>query len=583
MRKQLSRQVMASVLVVFGLLAVAGCAARRGPAVPAPEPVPIKIPEPLEIASPQVLGYLAVPDLETAIGRIEEIAAEFAPDQIERGMLKGRLGQMLGDPNLAYLDGAMPLVVMLLRADAPTEPPPVAAFVSYTKDQPYAGTAERWGVASRIVNDVLIASNAHDTLDTAEALVPLYRTIRAAAVTSDVRLTFCPLRLTEIYGETVRAWIDTIVGSMGALAAMSQPGGSPEQGAWLAKILKLEMNVGLTVLGDIAVVQSDISFDTEAISVNRIVVARRGSRLADLFSGPAVGGNYAIGLLPEPGFLMYAAQVDPGRLSDFIVDVIGRLSEDPDAADILTPEVIALYEDMGTWLTGDMAAIVRTAGDSPFISESAMGISDAAMSLEMIERGTSLMAPGSTFHTMYREMGMDLSTTLEEEVRYHAGVPVHRVKMSLEMPTAPEGWATQMQGMVKDTEFAFAGGYYLAAQDPAALDRAIDKALAGEGTDAVTFHARDLFGPGHHVYVDLEFVGLMKALMATVPSGMPNPLEPILEQVTAAEPAAYAMAWSDGRAQDTLRIPLSPFIEMVAAVRGTGRRPEVKATASGGE
>jgi hypothetical protein len=571
MCRQLSRQMMATVAVICGLLAAVGCAARRGPAVPAPEAIPIQIPEPLKIASPEVVGYLAVPDLKTAMDRIEEIAAEFAPDRVERGTLKEQLGQMLGDPNLAYLDSAMPLVVMVLRADTPTEPPPVAAFMTYTKEQPYAETAERWGAESRIVNDVLIVSNAYDTLDTAEELVPLYRDIRTAALTSDLRLTFCPGRLTEIYGDTVRGWIDRMVGLMGALAVMGQPGAGPEQGARLGKILKLEMNAGLALLADVDVVQSDVTLDTEAITVNRIVVGRRGSRLAELFNGPAVGENYAVELLSAPGFVMYAAQVDPGRLSDFIVDLLRRLSEDPDAAEILTPEVVALYEDMDTWLTGDMAVSVRSTSESPLVSENAMGITDAEKGLAVVERGISLMAPGSAFNKMYQEMGMNMSMTLEKEVRYHAGVPVHRLNMSLEMPAAPEEWATQMRGMMKDTEFAFAGGYYLAAQDPTVLDGAIDRALDAARTAAVMFHARDLFGPGHHVYVDVEFVGLMRALMATIPSGMPNPLEPLLEQVTSAEPIAYAMAWSGGRAQDKLRIPLSPFIEIAAAARGTGR------------
>jgi len=579
-RNQLSRHVVTSVVLVLGLLAVTGCAVRRGPAIPALQPVPIMIPRPLEIKSPQVLGYLVVPDLETTTGRIEEIAAEFAPDQIKPGIAKGRLGQILGDPELAYLDKAMPLVVMVLRADAPTEPPRVAAFMSYAKGMPYPETAERLGAASRIVKDALIVSNAHDTLDVAEALMPLYRKIRTVTVASDIRVAFSPHRLTEIYGGMVREWIDRMVESMGALAATSQPGAGSDQGAWLGKVLKLEMNAGLAVLADIEVVQSDVSFDVEAFTATRIAVASPGSRLANLLSSPPVGENYAMDLLTEPGFVMYAAQVDPRRLSDFILDVMGRLSEDPDAAEILTPDVVSLYEDMDTWLTGDMAVSVRSIGESPFVTESATGVRDAGKSLAMVERGMSLMVPGGAFSKMYREMGMEFSMTLEKEVRYHAGVPVHRVETMLEMPAAPEGWAAQMKDMMKDTEFAFAGGYYLAAQDPTVLDKAIDRALAGVRTSAVTFHARQLFGPGHHVYVDVDFVGLMRALMATIPEGMPNPLEPVIEQVTSGEPIAYAMAWSDGRAQDKLRIPLSPFVQMVAAIRGTAQSHAAKRMAS---
>jgi hypothetical protein len=152
----------------------------------------------------------------------------------------------------------------------------------------------------------------------------------------------------------------------------------------------------------------------------------------------------------------------------------------------------------------------------------------------------------------------------------------------MEMPTAPEGWATHMKGMMKDTEFAFAGGYYLAAQDATALNSSIDRALADVRTDALTFHARDLFGPGQHVYGDLDVVGLMKAFAAAVPPGMPNQLKPLVEQVSCTEPIAFVMAVSGGRARAQARVPLSPFMQMVAAARESGRGHGAKPT-SGGE
>jgi hypothetical protein len=333
------------------------------------------------------------------------------------------------------------------------------------------------------------------------------------------------------------------------------------------------MKVLLKFLADVKLIQLDAKLAADAIAIDEIVVAKAGSGLADLFGGPAVGENRAIGVLSEPGFLTYALQLDPKRLSDFVLRFIDQLKQDPDAADFLTPELVQLYEGMGEWLGSDMAFTMRQTDDLPFASETAMQVKDEAKCLAMVEQGMSLLAPGSAFSNMYKELGMQLSMALEKNVRNHAGVPVHRIKMDIDMQNIPEAQAAQMKKMIKDMEVAFAKGYYVASQDPASLDKMIDRVLAGPKAEGVPLHSRELFGAGQRVYADLEFIAMMKATMAMAPPGTPNPVAMFIDQVTSAEPMAFAAAWTGGKSQVKARIPLGPFIEIAENAKGAVGAP----------
>ena len=444
-------------------LALVGCRAGyraepTGPApgIPAGKGIAVRIPEPLDIASDKVMGCVIIPDLEASIDRIEEIAAAFAPEQAQPGMLKSQLETMLNDPGLIYLGDVMPLVLMVLNPSQTEEPPAVAVFMRDAADQPYAEAAKRAGMVNKVVDRVLMLARTADVLEMAAELVPVYRKIASSDVNSDVRLSLGIDSLMEVYGSTIQTQVDNMLGTIGGLAAMGSPGGSPEQTAQMMKLLKLEAKTLLVFLADIELLQLDIELAADSITIDEIVVAKAGSELADLFGGPPVGENHALGVLSEPGFMTCAIQPDAERLSSFALHVINQLKEDPDAAEFLTPELVGLYEGTGEWAGGGgMAFTMRATDDLPFAMESVMSVKDEAKYLATVEQGVSLLAPGTGLSNMYKAMGMEFSMTLEEDVRNHAGVQVDRMGMDIDMPNLPEAEAAQMKRMIKDIEFAF--------------------------------------------------------------------------------------------------------------------------------
>lgn len=572
---RLSRRYLVTATILACALALVGCRAgdraepgRPVPGVPAGKGVAVVVPEPLDVDSDKVMGCMIIPDLEAAIDHIEEIAAAFAPEQAQPGMLKSQVETMLNDPGLIYIDDVMPLVLMVLKTDKTNEPPPAALFMRHAADQPYAEAAKRAGMVSKVVDRVLVMARTTDALDMAEQLVPVYLNIASQEVKSDLRLSFDIDSLMQVYGSTIQAQVDTMVQTIGGLAAMGQPGASPDQTAQMARLLKLEAKALLLLLADIELIQLDLNLAADEIAIDEIVVAKAGSPLADLLGGPPVGENRALSMLSEPGFMTYAIQLDPKRLGEFALHFINQLKEDPDAADLITPELINIYEGMDEWIGSEMAFAMRATDDMPFASESVMLVKDEAKALAMVEQSMSLLAPGSAFGNMYKEMGMEFSTALEKDVRSHARVQIHRMKMDLDMPDTPEAEAAQIKSIMKDMELAFVKGYYLASQDPASLDKMIDKALAGAKTDGVKLKAREIFGAGQRAYVDLDFIGLMKAAMEMVPPGVPNPMAMFLDQVTSTEPMVFAATSAGEKAQIQLKIPLAPFIEIAGAAQG---------------
>lgn len=582
------KSVLVLTVVAACILVLASCGGRRAGeptrapfGVPGRKAVAIKIPKPFDVGSDSVLGYIMVPSLDATLGHVETMAAAFAPGQTQPGMLKQQLGTMVGDPDMSGLDGSKPILLMILKSENASGPAPVTAFIPVKNAAPYEQALTGLGMQTRLADDILMASRAAGGLAVAQRFVPVYKKIARSELKSDLRISFKLSQLMDVYGDTIRTQVNTMVNMITAVSAAQRPGGQANQqavAAELSKLLNLELEGILTLFGQVDVVQSDISLDAAAITMNKIAVAKRGSALAKLFgSGPA-GENATLALLSRPSAMMMSAQFDPRRLSDFAVEFANQLvKQNATAAEILTPEVIAIYRDMGAYNSGTMAFSVNPVEGSPFAFESVTGVTDEARCLAMIEKSMSVMAPGGTLNRMYGNMGLKFSTTLEKGVREHAGVSIHRLKMTFDVAGVPEAEAAQMKAMMRDAEIAVTKGYYLASQNPAALDGMIDRLAASKPGQPATLKAMEAFGDGWHVYMDLDFIGFMKAMAEMMPETQKNSLQPVLGEVGTTEPMVAAMGWSGGSAQAQLKIPLAPFAAIVKAAQasrpGTGARP----------
>ncbi|MCK5556962.1 MAG: hypothetical protein KAJ01_01195, partial [Candidatus Hydrogenedentes bacterium] len=310
MARTFSRYIVASIIVAVACsLTLVGGGGSQGTAslravsaAGVGDPVATSIPEPLNIASDKVMAYIAIPDLAATVERIETVGAAFAPPgEFQPGMLKMQVGMMLGDPDLTHLDGAMPLVIMVFKTDTPTEPPTVAGFMSHAEGSPYGEALTAMGMQFNVKDGVLTLAKTPEALAVAGEAVSAYRKIAAAGIKSNLRVTLHIGRLMETYGTLVQAQVDQMAGMIPLISPMGEGSATPNQGAQLGKVLKLETNAIFALLDQIEVIQYDVNLSADAIGVDEIFKAKPGTAMADLLSGGPAGKNRALALLSEPG------------------------------------------------------------------------------------------------------------------------------------------------------------------------------------------------------------------------------------------------------------------------------------------
>jgi hypothetical protein len=233
--------------------------------------------------------------------------------------------------------------------------------------------------------------------------------------------------------------------------------------------------------------------------------------------------------------------------------------------------VSALIEDMGAVYGGQAAYRMASIPGAPLAVESAMSVTDEAKTMALVEKGLSLLGPGGAWGALLKDTG--ISMALQKNARKHAGIPVHRFKVNLNTKGLTPAMKSAQAPFLRDTEFAIARGYYLTAQDPAALDRLIDRAQSGTAGEGVTLLSARAFGEGRHAYVDYDFIGLMKAASAATPpvKGQPNPFANLPS--TAADPMLTAMTFSQGQIRWQSKIPLRPFMAMSEAFKKSTPSP----------
>ena len=214
---------------------------------------------------------------------------------------------------------------------------------------------------------------------------------------------------------------------------------------------------------------------------------------------------------------------------------------------------------------------MAAAPGTPLAVETVMSVTDEARAMALVEKGMSLVAPGGGWATLLKDTGV--SVALQKSARKHAGVPVHRLKVNIDTKgLTAEQKATQATFM-RDTEFAITRGYYLSAQDPAGLDRLIDRAVSGAAAEGLTLMSARAYGTGRHAYVDYDFIGLMRAVSAMTPpvKGQPNPFASL--PATGADPMLSAMTFGEGRIRWQSKIPLRPLVLVTDAFKKAAPSP----------
>ncbi len=524
----------------------------------------VSVPKPVDFGSDQVNAAVILPNPARLIQRAEAFARTFAPDQVAPGMLLAQAGQMLGDPNLAALDAGKPIVALVLTPTDPNAPPPVALMLTVKDAKPYEALLKAQGLAAKATGGLLLGALTPDALAAAEALVPTYQKVAQDPGACDLRIYGSMERLLKAYGPMLYGLLDSAISSMGALMALAPEG---EQGAGAMKLLRLEVKAMMILLGQMGELQLDLTLSPDAIRTDAIVTGKAGAAMADLLAATPSAQNPGLALLPAGGVMRGSFQMEGKRLGVFTGKILELLATDPEMQKLLTPDFKESMALLETWFGDSTAMTMRALEGKGLVGDTVMAVKDPAACMTTMEKSAALFSPGGAWYELYKQMGMPMSMALKKDVRKHGDVAVHCFKVAiLKVEGMPAEQVEQMKAMMKDTEFAFAKGYYLASQDPASLDAMIDRTLKGGTTAVNPLHAAKVFGAGRHGYLDMDLVGLMKLGIAM---GGPAAAQAgaMFDGLKPGEPMTMAVTIGDGRMLFQMRIPLGAYADLIKSMQ----------------
>jgi hypothetical protein len=480
----------------------------------------------------------------------------------------------LGDPQLGNLDTSKPIVAMLFKtppSDAPSGPPPFAVFIPAKAAAPYDQAFTRMNMVSAFADGVLIVAQNADALTKAQAQIGAFQKIVDAKITGDLRVFVSAGNLMESYGPVIQKGMDALTQQLSLLSAtQAKAAGGQMDPQTLAKIGAAEMKIMAEMVNQFDSLQYEIGLKADVVSIDSLISAKKGSPLSELFSAPLPGTNKALLLLTKPGSLAGGGRINAAGYKSFTTKLITTVLKDPALADLNTKEMQDMVATITGAFAGDFAMSMDADPAGGFAMESVMTVTDDKKYLELLEQMSKLMGPESAIGKLYATMGMKMDFTMQKAVRQHAGIDVHRIKVSFDTSKMPPAQAAQMKAMTKDTELAIVKGLYLASYNPADLDKMIDKALATTAlTPDVSLESITAFGAGKHMYLDADMVAFMQASLATMPG---NPAAAMFSQIKSKAPTLMAGSFANGRALVQARISLAPFIEMSALARKAGGR-----------
>jgi hypothetical protein len=533
----------------------------------------------MTIEAEGVTACVVVGSFDTLLDHLEGIARSFAPDEIKPGKLREQIGQGLGDPSLKSLDPKKPLVLWVLEPKGPGEMPAVTLQVPVKDPAPLEAGLQAAGLQVKTEEGLLGASTTPEGLAAAKKLLPAYQRIEKNLPGADARIYLRVSRLAKTYGPMIEGFAGMIAAQVSAFtpppAAGDDPAGAPRPPMDLGAILKVEAKVLLAALRQIREFQCDLTLNSSAVTAETTLAAEPGSGFEALFATP---GNVP----PPPAFVIDAAgpmvgsfQFDPRNLETGTRKFLEDLAKDPEIGSWLKPEIIGTFTDFSRLATGSYVFNFQPSPKAGMGASMAFGIKDEKSYLDMMEKLLALFAPEAPLGKLYSSMGIPITAALEKNVREHAGAKVHRVKMRPANPDSKKSPQDAWKAMITDQEFSVVKGLLLLANDPASLDRMLDRAAAGGTEGSLPLKAVKTFGPGRLGYLDYEIIGYLKGIyLMGISAFLPNsPEAGLFAKAKPGEPMAIALTAGEGRSLIQLSVPLEPFREFSRAFKAGAPPP----------
>ena len=533
----------------------AGTASATGAVVLDPMPTP-----------PDILGYVEIPDVLRLIDRVEAISRKVSPMPLPPGFFRQQIGQFLGDPDFAHLDGARPLVFLATRPRVGTGAPGITLWVPTKDATPYVEKANQsFFVHAQVVDTEGVFSLDPDALDQAVADKDFYDALVAASatapVTADLRWRAGLDRINLTWHD---AWLDALPKLI--LPRPPEPGGFDP-----SPFLRAECYAGLAALSQAADLQVDVVLDADIIQVDAHIVGKSGSDLASAFSRPdhdAARVGSVLGKGDDTTAVSLVAAFNIIGWSKFTGDLLAAAGTEPSFSYLGSATVAAAVADIPKALDGTMAMRMGADGDYPLANTQVAGTVDPAAAKAM---WASMITAMSSAH-------IGIISTIIPDVRTSHGIPVQRQHLAPDPAHAIFGSTDPNQqamlaASLHDIELAFTPHFIVGAQVPAHVDALIAATQSATPLPEWSTAAATAIGPGQDGYVDYDLAAVMKASQKMMLSATAaKPAGPDFSGLPSGHPLMFAWQADGGADHVALRIPVQVFKDFSDAAAKNGRQ-----------
>ncbi len=508
-----------------------------------------------DIEKPVVLDdallTVTVSDLHGLIDGVGSVASQVSP-MFNGAMLKNMIGMQVGDPQLAGIAPGKGLAVVMLDPDV------VFALIEVGEAQmpAYTNVLATKGIRFKYSNGLLIASDTAEQVDKGADYAKAVQDTLLARRSPTLRIALKPAAGIAKNDEQIQGLLQMMPMMMG-MGLQQNPGTSPEAVQSLTKVLEGEVRVLLSLAKQIESAEITLAPANGSIRINEVYSPVPGSNLADFCNSPKLNQwnpKLHSGLLNEGAIQVDFCFANPEALSTLYMAEADQLVKE---MELDAGQAKGLMESMKKWM-----AVYGGTGCESIFSDDATGlgasilmeVKDEAAALELLR---TLQADMATITDLYKSFGMQMVFDFNENVREHAGVKIHQLKMNMSMEQMPAAEQSQFDAMGLTNmqyEIAITDGIMAYAMGEGKIEPLIDQ-IKNPKASAPALKARSVYPADAALYCDLDIGEYMAFIAAFVPETAGSPLPQFAAMLKDAEPVTMAGYRNNGRLMFSVNVP----------------------------
>ncbi|MCK4565226.1 MAG: hypothetical protein KAU94_11200 [Verrucomicrobia bacterium] len=508
-----------------------------------------------EIEKPAVLDdallTVTVSDLHGLIDGAGTVASQISP-MMNGMMLKSMIGMQIGDPGLAGIAPGKGLAVVAL------DPTNAFALIEMSEAQfPSCTNALAVaGMKSKYSNGLLIVGDTDEEITKGSSYADAVKSILLAKRSPTLRIALKPSESIAKNDEKIQGLLQMMPMMMG-MGLQQNPGTSPEAIKGITKVLEGEVRILLSLANQIESAEITLAPANGSIRINEVYSPVPGSNLADFCNSPKVNQwnpKLHSGLLGEGAIQIDFCFANPEALSSLYMTEADQLVKE---MKLDAEQVKPLMDSMKKW----MAVFGGTGCESIFSDDETslgasvlMEVKDEAVALELLK---TMQADMAVITDLYKSFGMQMVFNFKENVREHAGVKIHQLKMnmSMEQISATEQEQFEAMGLTNmQYEIAITDGIMAYAMGEGGIERLIDQ-IKEPKASAPALKARSVYPADAALYCDLDIGEYMAFIAAFMPETAGSPLPQFAAMLKDAEPVTMAGYRNNGRLMCSVNVP----------------------------